>query len=490
MISLKIQNLVLIEKAEITFGPGLNILTGETGSGKSAILSAISLITGSRADSQMIRKGANFAVVEALIGDVHIRREIYRSGKNRSFIDDSQVSLSELKGRSDFEMVDQSSSLSLNLSERQTRILDTFAGITDLVDQYNQSVTKQKELEIFLQEHNAEHLEKMQSDLIFIEDVNILPGEEEKLNEEHRFLTAGSEILEKIGSISSALSECEHPVTLVLKKLSSQLDQCTKFDHTLLPTYQSLKGATLEIEEIAHFLSKYVDRLEVDPSRLGVVEKRIAAIEALKKRFGPNIDELRSSLATSINEMDTKIQEAQTTLEKLKKDNELTSQKILDHRLKAAPTLSLLVMKELQSLNIPHAKFEIIIQKGKIEFLFSANAGQKPIPLDECASGGELSRLLLALTIVLGSGTSTLVFDEIDSNVGGQTATILGEKLKQIGEKRQVICVTHFVQVAKCAMDHFLVEKVESQEAAYTQIIKLDRKAKEGEYNRMLGNHL
>jgi DNA repair protein RecN (Recombination protein N) len=491
--SLKIQNLILVEKAEIVFGPNLNILTGETGSGKSAILSAIRLLAGGRADASCIRKGADFAVVEALNNQgEHIRREIYRSGKNRCFIDDAQVTLAEIKQKIDIEMVDQSSSHLI--FESGVKMLDDFAHLLEEVSSYEDSFKEQKKIEAKYEKYKQIPKEKELAwalkDLEMIEEVNFQAGEEEKLVEEHHFLTHAQELAEKMSQIAFTLTESQE--LPVLKNVLTSLEQCIRFDAKLAPLAQSMKSGLLELQEVAHAVSSYSDRLQIDPNRLSHVEKRIASIEALKRRFGTDIaaakEKLESTIETLSN-LDAEMEEMAKILASLEQKNLSWLKKITEKRKEAASVFSLAVLQELKSLNIPHAKFEVHVGEAlnDVYFLFSANAGIKAAPLEQCASGGELSRLLLAIKTILVHGDSTLVFDEIDSNVGGQTATILGEKLKKLAQKRQVICVTHFVQVAKCATDHFLVAKVEKENDTVTTVRKLNASAKEEEYNRMLG---
>jgi DNA repair protein RecN (Recombination protein N) len=533
LISLKIQNLILIEKGEIAFGPGLNILTGETGAGKSAILSAIKLIAGGRADSQMIRKGADFAIVEALLENgTHVRREIYRSGKNRCFIDDRQVPLSEL--HADIEMIDQNSSF----NERD--VLDTFAGIREWVDTAEETkiALKIEELEKIPREREQQWAEK---DLALFEELNWKEGDEEALAQEHHRLTHAQELAEKISSLL-ALDLHE------LKRGQSTLEQCVKFDPSLAPTAASMKSALLELDEVNRVLSRY--EIEVDPNQLASVEKRVTLYETLKRRFGPQLIEEKKKLEERLRKLinlEVEIGELKQLLSHVQEKNRALAQSIREKRQKAAKKLTPLILEELKSLNMPHAQLEIAIlrplKKGEkcqggarnlgqalagveadkperfidadgsqiswlsdagrftlfeweqyisdeVRFLFSANPGVAPAPLEQCASGGELSRLLLAIKTILSEGSSCIVFDEIDSNVGGKTAAILGEKLKKLASRRQVICVTHFVQVAKCAMQHFLVSKIEKEGSAFTIIQRLDEKTKEKEYERMLGNEL
>jgi len=513
LFSLKIENLILIEKAEIAFGSGLNILTGETGSGKSAILSAIRLISGERADMQLIRKGADLAVVEAVLTGIacegedlvlppagtplHVRREIHRSGKNRCFIEDQQVSLSFLRKCTSIERVDQSSSLTLCSLDQQRILIDAFGGLSAEAAAFELSFGEEKKIEAELQSlfqsqiQRERELEWTEKDLALIVAVNWRPDEEEKLAQEHHFLTHAQELAEKMGAVSSGLTEGAEPLIPALKRVAAALEHCTRFDAKLIPIAGSMKSALLELEEGGRSIRTYVDGLEADPGRLLFIEKRIAELESIKRRFGRTfieVEQQKEQLLAKIDRLthlDEQIKTIRATLEVLKKKNSTWAQEIYQKRRAAGIRFAAQVLEELKSLNIPHARFELA--EDEIRFLFSANPGVSPIPLEQCASGGELSRLLLAIKVILSEGSSCLVFDEIDSNVGGQTATILGEKLKRLSSQRQVICVTHFVQVAKCAMDHFLVAKTEKEGNAYTTIEKLNHKNRELEYNRMLG---
>lgn len=493
MLTLKIQNLILIEKAEIAFSPGLNILTGETGAGKSAVLTAIRLISGERAESQMIRKGAELAVVEAVLeGGVFIRREIHRSGKNRCFIDEEQVSLAELRAAATIERVDQSRSLELCSIERQLAMLDTYAHLTDEAKSLATSLSEERAKEAKLQElTQSQHLREREvewalKDLRLIEEVGWQLGEEEKLAEEHHLLSHAQELLEKTGAIAFTLTEGGEIPSL--RQTLASLEGCLKFDRQLDSLTQQMKSALLELQEVGRSLRSYADRLEADPHRLATVEKRIGAIESLKRRFGDDIEGQKRKLQETVDQNSfVAIESLRAELKTLKESNEARERVLNQKRKEASLPFAAQVLAELQSLNMPHAQFRVA---DSFRFLFSANPGITPIFLEQCASGGELSRLLLAMMIVLAEGQSCLVFDEIDSNVGGQTAAILGEKLHQLAQKRQVICVTHFVQVAKWATDHFLVAKTEKEAGALTTVTKLREKEREKEYHRMLGQKI
>ncbi len=525
--TLEISNLILVERAKIIFGPGLNILTGETGSGKSAILSAIRLLLGERADAQLIRQGADLAIIEASLkiphsslpdldlpppdAPIRIRREIHRSGRSRCFIEDSLVTLQQLKqvvGHS-IELVDQSSSIQLSESEEQRYLLDSFACIHADVSRLSHSFTAQQQAEeelnhlLQMQQNGAREQEKAEEDLALIEEINWQSGEEEKLNAEHHLLTHSQELLDKIGAVTGLLLEGPQPVSPAIKRLAYQLEQLLSIEPKLQEAVTLLKTGALELEEAGGILLSYVDRLDADPNRITAIEERIGLIESLKKRFGSSFEQVmstRDQLKKQVNRLsnlDEEIGLARTKWAELQASNILQASKITQKRERAAIALSTATMSELKHLNLAHAAFVIHLEPkplspngaNHISFRFAANPGQPLLPLTECASGGELSRLLFALKTALADKeeSSCLIFDEIDSNVGGKTAAILGTKLQALAASRQLICVTHFVQVAQCAMHHFLVSKQTKSTGAYTTIHKMDPKEREVEFARMTG---
>ena len=254
----------------------------------------------------------------------------------------------------------------------------------------------------------------------------------------------------------------------------------------------------LELEDAVFFLRSYMGELDTDPEKLLVIEERLVLIEKLKKRFGQigELGDLKQTLMQKLDhlsQLDSSIFTAQKELERLRAHNLKEADEISQERKWAALHFSLLISRELHSLNLPNARFEVQLLAqplgphgtDDITFLFSANPGYSPQPLQDCASGGELSRVFLAIKTHLAEKdqSTSLIFDEIDSNVGGQTAAILGEKFQALAKKRQVICVTHFVRVARCAAHHFLVSKKDS----LTSVKKLSSSEQEEEFNRMLG---
>ena len=502
---LKIQNLILMTQAEISFGSNLNVLTGETGAGKSAILSAIGLIMGERTDTQLIGKYGDSAIVEATLDSLTIRREIDKSGKNKCFINGKPTPLSSLRSivKPLIERVDQSSSQSLFEPAQQREILDTFANVKEIAKHFSESFLETQKIERelkekqFAKQSRDRDLAFAQEDLAFIEDVNWTSQEETTLHAEHKRLTHSQDLVQKIESILTILSENK------LKQVHSLLDSCARIDDSLLPLTGTCKSLNIELSELERTLTSYLDRLDTNPNHLASLEQRIAKIEQLKRRFGktyPDVQESKQKLTSKIEEiqsLDEDCNELETLLEARRKENEEIAESLSTLRKDAAPLLSSLILQELRILNLPSAQLTITLSpqplcshgKDQIGFLFSANLGQMPIALKDCASGGELSRLLFSIKKVLSQKeqTACLIFDEIDGNVGGQTAAILGEKLKEIANHKQVICITHFTQVARYATDHFLVVKKENDDQTISMIKKLKETEKEQEYQRMLG---
>lgn len=520
LIRLKIQNLILIESADIAFGNGLNIITGETGSGKSAILTAIRLISGERSDSQLIGKNGDLAVVEATLSGcllpeeilqsesndpLVVRREIHKNGKSRCFVSDNLVSLTLLRQiiGSSIELIDQSSSTILCSQDEQRRLLDTFGGILEEVKHLEISFSEQRQIESRIEEINQasetreRDLRWAEEDLSFIEEVGWKKEEDENLTQQHAKLTHSQEILRKANETYEILDN--HP----LKKAAILLEGAARIDQQLSPLLSQLKSAILEVDEVQNTLNSYISRLETNPMQLKTIEDRLASIEQIKRRFGKTfelVEEKRTELQKRIDKLHHLEEEKQHLQQELQQKvlkNENQAKILSQKRKETALLLSSKSLKELQSLNLPNAQFNISISQTPLKshgsdaicFLFSANAGHSPSPIEECASGGELSRLLLSLKTTLSDKENTrcLVFDEIDSNVGGNTASILGEKLKKISEKKQVICVTHFVQVAKCASTHFVVTKQQEKLRTFTKIATLAESEKRREYQRMMG---
>ena len=508
-----IQDLILIEKAQIEFGPNLNIITGETGAGKSAIFSAIHLILGAKADPDLIRQGINLAVVEAdvEIQNYHhcIRREIHKNGKSRCFFNDELITLHDLKSKlhRSIEIVGQSSSHELCEEKSQREIIDLYA--QNDIRQYFSFFSEMKENEkklkqLFeLQKESSQKISKIGSDLELLNDIQWKKGEDEILSEEHTFLTSAHLILDKASQIAQSLSEGSHPILLTLKKFSNQLLQLQTKDSKFQECVDSMQNSVIYLEEVHRFLTSYIDRIEFNPDHIQRVEKRIQEIEMIKRRFGSTFEEVEAyrldlqNQFQMITQIGDEIQKIQNAFQNSKNICEKEGLKIRAQRFEKGNEFAKKITGELWTLNLPDAQFSIQMNPkplsdngmDEMQFLFSANFGSPLLPLNKGVSGGELSRLFFAIKSALSEKdrTTCLIFDEIDGNIGGKTASIFGEKLKKLAENRQLICVTHFVQVAKFAMDHFLVSKQIEENGTKTKIAKLSSDNLTQEYMRMTG---
>lgn len=512
LLSLKIKHLILIDDVQLSLGPGLNILTGETGAGKSILLLAIRLLIGAKGTADYIQEGKEMAVVEAEIGNSKetsewVRKEIYRSGKSRCFMNDAQISLSQLKEwmENKIALIEQSSSHFLAFEESQRNFLDAFSEIDQELEllrtKYLAKQRLSQEIDDLENMQLSQKLAKIDQDLAFIKTVNLQEDEDLSLSNEHACLVEGQEVCEKIGIFSKELES----ISSILQKTLSFFDRLGSQHAKLKIASQSMKSSLIEIQEAQSSLESYLDDLSTDPHRLENVEKRIGWIEQLKKKFGSTWEEIERKKTDLLKEkidLTQKLEQHKNLQEELDRLHiELLdlAAKIHQEREKGAKRLQAHVSLELKDLNLGLAKFMIHLTPkplsihgiDEVGFLFSANPGTSLAPLKDCASGGELSRVLLALTVCLSrkKAIPCLIFDEIDSNVGGQTASMLGEKLKALGENGQVIAVTHFIQVAKMAEQHFVVKKKTQQQRTTTQIFSLNSEDKEKEYLRMLGKN-
>lgn len=513
---LRIENLVLVRHAEIRFGTGLNVLTGETGSGKSAILSAIRLLCGMRADSQLLCEREKPAIIEGQIrikklelpdleffcenGLCTLRRELLPSGKSRAFLNDRLISLSDLRKltQSAIEFADQNEARDLLTPASQRSILDLWAGIDPayLARSYEKQRALQTELSTLLtQKEQAESsLDRIAEQIREIEEANWREKEDEELAAEHRMQ---AESVERAALLTAALLELsEQSLPALFKRIANRISSCGLQDAAA-----SLQSASAELLEAERLLEKALSDSEPDEKRLEEIEQRIAEIERLKRKYGKTFEEVQTHLQTLKSQLlQTYRLEEQTTalqdeLNALSSANLKQAQDISLQRREKAKELQACLLQDLHALHLPDARLNISIEEkplgpdglDSVRFFFSANKGQPLQPLEGCASGGEQSRIFFALKSALAKKEerTCLVLDEIDSNIGGVAASTLGAKLKELGSERQLICITHFVQTAQFASHHFLVEKTTDATTQIRQLLESERNA---EYARMMGS--
>lgn len=530
---LRIHNIILVEQADIAFSKGFNVLSGETGSGKSAILKALELIAGERADTSLIRKGSDKGTVEATFDTSHlphihtlldnagiahdpaeeliIRREISSTGKSRAFINNQQVQLTLLRelNSSLLEMVGQHANQKLFSIENHREILDLFGELeSDLITfakSWSEENRCREQLELLLRSETERfrNIKIYEAELEEIEGAQLKPDEDETLFSEYTLLTNAGDLSQYSQQLCQALSEDRNAVLPTLSKHQQILSQLLRLDPTLSETEKAYNSALLELQEIAYTLRNYHSRIEHNPMRTQEITNRLSLIERLKKRYGSTIQKIQEyatairAKLTTLQNSDLQIEELRTQLQAMEAHTHKLSQELTRKRGKSAETLENEITKELVSLNMSKALFYCTLSKqtrsrhgdDRIEFFLAPNVGEHRIPIKDCASGGELSRVMLALQTLLAgkSQIPTLIFDEIDANIGGETAAIVGEKLRAIGENHQVICITHFPQVAKEAHHHLQISKKEKDGRTVTFVTLLDKKMRKEELTRMLG---
>lgn len=515
---LSIRNYALIDSLDIEFDQGLNIITGETGAGKSIILGALSLILGQRADSKYFFNQDKKCVIEGnflladeklkalfeqndldFAKDTILRREISIDGKTRSFINDTPVNLSLLKqiGEQLIAIHSQHATQEINDSDFQLLIVDTLANHPQLLTNYRTAFKKLKHNQQLLKDliSKADEARSKQDYEQFLfnelEQANLKDGEQEDLEQELEKLTHAESIKRSLLTATSLLEENEISATSILKEAALQLQNVEKFDPEINVLYERLRSSIIEIKDIADETSVIENKTLHSAERLSIIQQRLDLLYSLQQKHRvANHTELLATqqhLADSL----TRLSNADDEIEVLKKEitqlqNELTTQaKILsENRIKAIKLVESATANTLQKVGMPNAKLIFTHQNllalnkdglDEIQLLFSANAGQAPAPVNKVASGGELSRLMLAIKALLAKHTSlpTLIFDEIDTGISGETALRVGEVIAELGKDMQVLSITHLPQIAAKGQSHYFVYKSESDHKTTTGIKKL-----------------
>lgn len=531
--SLRIHNLILIESADIVFENNLNVLSGETGSGKSALMHALGLVAGDRTDVGMIRRGCDKGSVEAIFIIDHIpalstileesgidhekgqeliiRREMATSGKSRCFINHQAAQQTLLKkiGSYLIDIVSQHATQRLFSLEQHRILLDLFGGLTGDAEKFNSAWERENTLRNELEKLKNSEAERVREigicemELEELEEARLREGEEEEIFAEYTLLANAEDLSTKIKEIMSVLSGERNPIVSQLHRQKTTFDQLIAIDPSLKEAASSYQNAVLELEEISYTLRDYHSRIHYDPDRLQLINTRLALINKLKRKYGAAIADIsayhqrtKAKLKTLEN-ADCRIEELTEELDMASKTTNSLANTLTDHRKRAAKQLEKALTDQLHTLNMAKAEFivEVTSQKrcsngdDRIEFFLVPNVGEHRIAIKDGVSGGEMSRVLLALqTLLTGkSATPTLIFDEIDANIGGATAVVIGNKLKEISQQHQVLCITHFPQVASQADHHLQIAKEENEGRTVSRVRSLDLPAREEELLRMVG---
>ncbi len=536
---LRINNIALISELEIELGPGLTLLTGETGAGKSILIDALGLLLGHRASADLIRSGEDRAVVEAVVevegagslleahglpheGDeVILRREVLASGKGRATVNGALVPLGVLRDLAPGVAVvhGQHEPQGLLDPARHLDLLDRFAdleGAGQLPALFRQLRETEQALERLLSDRREveRHRETLEYQANEIEVAALAPGEEERLRLEKARLGNAGRLAELSGEAYTLLYDDEAAALGRLGQVFKRVEDLAAIDPEFRPHVEARAGLVAQLDELALLLREYKDGLEVAPGRLDEVESRLALIERLERKYGSSVEDVLAFAERCRSEL-TELgspEEQEKVLQKRRAEHSAAyleeAREVSRRRRTAAATLEATVRAELEQLAMEKTQFEIGFdpaspeaadpstwtERGleRAEFLLSPNPGEDLRPLARIASGGELSRIMLALkSVVHGDSPGvTLVFDEVDAGIGGRVAEVVGRKLKAVSEHQQVLCVTHLPQIAALADAHLAVRKTVEGGRTLTSIEPLEPSARSEEIARMLGGEV
>jgi len=530
LTELSIRNVAIIDQLQLSFKAGLNILSGETGAGKSIIIDALTLVCGGRASTDLIRSGEDEATVEAIFDlgtltllqaqlqesgievadELLVKRCLSRNGKNRVYINGSLATLAQLTGlgRQLVTIHGQHESQGLLRPEYHLVLLDAFAGTSELRQRVAVAFDQWKQITERLahfdeqERDTARRIDLLAYQVEEISAAELKAGEEEELEEQQRLLANAERLACTTGSAYEALYGGDQALLGELKRVTAAMREAATIDAALVPLHSMLDEGYLQLEDAALQLRDYAARIEADPEQLKQVDDRLDLLTRLKRKYAPTVAEvmaLGAALATELEELQGRcrsrdeLQQEQAgqraTLEKL-------GAELSKKRRAAAVELEQQLATETRQLAMPHAVVQVAFEPlaeprsngfEKVEFLFSPNPGEPPRPLGKVASGGELSRLMLAFKQVLPEGEApTMVFDEVDTGVGGAVAGVVGRKLRNLATDQQVFCVTHLPQVAAWAMQHIRVEKQVENNRTITTVQELDQDGQIQEIARML----
>ncbi|PYR87156.1 MAG: DNA repair protein RecN [Acidobacteria bacterium] len=497
---LRVRNFALIDQLELHFEDGFNLLSGETGAGKSIIVDALGLLAGSKASAEMVRTGESRAIIEAVFeadlkaelgrlgldaGDLEaemiIRREISPDDRNRVFINNQPTTVSSLRelAPSLLDIHGQHEQQTLLDHARQLDLIDAYADSVGLAGKVREIFTTVEAAEAEIAELIAEHARKIErSDLLIfqrdeIQKTDPQPGEAEEVRRKLEVLSNAEKLLGAAARGYEALYEAETSVVSTIAQVQRVLREAAQHDSRLERLIEQIETARISLQDVAYALRDYAGNVDADPQQLEQAQGRLAELERLHRKYGPDLLEhlhkVRREL-DSIGLTETKKDELQIRLAALKKEYAEAASLLSGKRRAASKSLESAVERELKSLAMPQARFVIAWQDvspgrasgiDRPELLISANSGEEPRPLERIVSGGELSRVMLALRSVLAVDRpqKTLVFDEIDAGIGGKAAETVGQKLKELSMRYQVLCVTHLAQIAAFAAHQYRIDK-------------------------------
>ncbi|WP_047151500.1 DNA repair protein RecN [Aneurinibacillus tyrosinisolvens] len=546
LLELTIKNFAVIKQVSVSFGRGLTILTGETGAGKSILIDALGLLLGARGSSDYIRYGCKKAEIEGLFdfeGEapalgilrqlgveteesmIIVRRELTNAGKTICRINGQLVTLAMLRELAPWliNIHGQHEHQSLMQGERHIDWVDAFGdekaspALREFGKLYSRYQELRSELD-YISSNEREMVQRMDMYRFQLEEIvsaNLKPTEDEELHKERKRLTGGEKMVRGLEDAYQSLVGEQRGVDWVSNAMAN-LETVLPYDEELRETHQMIENAFYQIEEAARTIRAYRDNIEFDPERLSQIESRLDEITRLKRKYGLSVDEILEYAASIEDELDgmenrdSRIEELQKKLRETALDLAVEAIELSQIRAKVSHTLSAAIEQELKDLHMSRARFEIAVTqeedpKGldiegtkfrltsrgidQVEFLIAPNPGEPLRPVSKIASGGELSRIMLAMKTILADAENidTMIFDEVDTGVSGRAAQAIAEKLVRVSRRRQVLCITHLPQVASMADAHLRIEKQMDEQETQTSVEQLTYEEQVIELARMLG---
>ncbi|MFO1476872.1 MAG: DNA repair protein RecN [Verrucomicrobiota bacterium] len=533
---LRIKNLALVTELTLEWQPGCTVITGETGAGKSILIGALNLLLGGRADRAIVRDGADTCLVEAIFDirrlkapiaefleehgiepcDQHqlvLRRTVSIAGANRQFINGSPATLAVLSELGEW-LVDihgPHEHQSLLHADRQLLILDAFGGLDPARASFAEQLKRLAAIEaekaalIVDEKTYAQQLDLLQFQASEISAARLQPGEDETVEQEHRRAGNAARLLQLCQSALDLLGENDASLLTQAGHVGRALAELHRLDPGADAIVQQHDQAVSNLRELQSELARYADKIDLDPERLQQLEERLNLLQSLKRKYGPGLDaviafgEEAARRLKQLQQRDAELARLNAELEKAGAELRRQGEALSRERRKVAPKLARAVSKQLADLGFKQSRFDVEFAAepaapnasgtDRIEFQFAPNPGEPSKPLRSIASSGELARVMLALKTVLAAEDQVpvLVFDEVDANVGGETAKTVGDKMRQIAAQRQVVCITHLPQVAAAADTHFVVSKHVVSGRTISEVRLLEGRDRVAELTRMLG---
>ena len=532
---LHIENIALIQSADIRFEPGFNVLTGETGAGKSIVIDSIGAVLGERTSRELIRTGAKSALVTAVFTQVPplpwleengfptgeeellLQRELQGDGRNVCRIDGKLVTVAQLRelGRQLLNIHGQHDGQQLLDPASHLGYLDQFGGCQPLLESYQEAYRKWHDIRREMdklqmdEEERSRRVDTLNYQIQELERAQLKAGEDEELSARRTLLRSAGRLMEAVQSAEFALSgdEDRDGACSLIAQAEGEVQGVSSISPELSELSEKLTALRCAADDAADTLRDLSRSFDFSPGELDQVEERLDLLYRLRKKYGPTVEDMLSYLDRCRKELD-QIQYADDTLARLEKDLKKAQKEaarrgevLSQARREAAGALQARVQEELRQLDMPKVRFQTeFTPKGgeagmdetgldEVQFLMSANLGEALKPIQKVASGGELARIMLALKNVLAEGDQigTLVFDEVDTGVSGRAAQKVAEKMAQVARGKQVLCVTHLPQIAAMADTHFSVQKGEREGRTYTRLERLDRSQRREELARLIG---